>query len=721
MKKAKIIIFAIVVLATALIYSSFGFAREAVNLKLVYDGISHDYSNYKITLKVDNVEVTNLTMPPVIIDDRTYVPVKEIFTKLGAVVDWKSNTKEIYIGYGDRMIIMQIGSGVINNNGNIVLIPVAPRIVNDKTMIPVKYAAEAFGFGVHWDDATKTVYINTMGINYPINGSSNAPADNTSSGSDSNYGDTGDSSSAYQPAAVELSVDISPNNIIAMNYPETRITSIENRDNKSFVIKADSEISSVEKLLLEDNRFVLDIYNAETALPDKNLIINGSPYIAQIRSAQNRITPQKVTRIVFDLLEPTGFNVSISPDRKSLIFSFENNTITDVRLSKTGNSDILAIEGTSTPVVSVTPLTNPDRLAIDIPLSSLGTAKQPNLSGTYVISARMSQYTSSAVRIVLDLSTAVSYTVSNENSTTIIKISKPNYKNLSYNTATKTLTVSKGSNALFSASSVHHTDMYYMYKYVLSVPLDLSEYVGYGEYIIKDDYVSSVEINTLNGVTYFTVNENRILAVNVTEDQSNIYIKFLLPKEKYSKILVLDAGHGYNDPGAHGNGLVEKNLTLDIVLKTIALLEADGSVKVYATRVDDTYPDLNSRAAMADEVGDIFVSVHINSFTNPEKKGTEVYYYKHDNDDALGFKSSQMAAIFQKNLLNFLGTDDRRIKSEEFLVLKRTHIPAVLCEVEFISNPEAAAKLGTESFRMAAAQSIYTSIIETFSIYHPAR
>ena len=120
------------------------------------------------------------------------------------------------------------------------------------------------------------------------------------------------------------------------------------------------------------------------------------------------------------------------------------------------------------------------------------------------------------------------------------------------------------------------------------------------------------------------------------------------PKEVYKKIVLLDAGHGGKDPGASANGLVEKNLNLQIVQKIAKYLE-DRNIKVYLTRNADVYPENLTRANTANQIADIMVSIHMNS--GPiTANGTEVLYQIHSNDDGSKLTSKQLAETLQSHI-----------------------------------------------------------------------
>ena len=89
------------------------------------------------------------------------------------------------------------------------------------------------------------------------------------------------------------------------------------------------------------------------------------------------------------------------------------------------------------------------------------------------------------------------------------------------------------------------------------------------------------------------------------------------PRNDGKFTVVLDAGHGGHDPGNLGNGYLEKNIALNIVLKAGKLLEKQPDIKVIYTRKDDTFVDLFVRGEIANKAGaDLFVSVHCDSHTS---------------------------------------------------------------------------------------------------------
>lgn len=98
-------------------------------------------------------------VPPQIINNRTMVPMRAIFEALGANVYWLSESRSISATKLDSKIFMKIDNPVIIANGETVVLDVAPTIVDDRTLVPVRAVSESLNAEVSWDAATRTVYV----------------------------------------------------------------------------------------------------------------------------------------------------------------------------------------------------------------------------------------------------------------------------------------------------------------------------------------------------------------------------------------------------------------------------------------------------------------------------------------------------------------------------------------------------------------------------------
>ena len=185
------------------------------------------------------------------------------------------------------------------------------------------------------------------------------------------------------------------------------------------------------------------------------------------------------------------------------------------------------------------------------------------------------------------------------------------------------------------------------------------------------------------------------------------------------KVITIDPGHGGSDPGAIGpNGTMEKDITLAISKKLKAALEAKGA-KVNMTRTTDvdvygpnaSGPDeLQARVDVGTaNKSDIFVSVHINSFSNPNVGGISTYYYDKTQYD------TRLASRIQAKIADESGfAGDRGIQPGNLYVLRRSLMPAILLELGFISNPKEEALLKKDNVQQQFADEVAAGIESYF-------
>ena len=118
------------------------------------------YAQNDITVTINSVPVI-FDVQPRIINSRTMVPVRAIFESLGASVLWDSETRTVTAQNGARKVSMTIGRNEINIGEEVVVMDTVPMIINNRTFIPARFAAEAFDSSVEWDGENKTVQIIT--------------------------------------------------------------------------------------------------------------------------------------------------------------------------------------------------------------------------------------------------------------------------------------------------------------------------------------------------------------------------------------------------------------------------------------------------------------------------------------------------------------------------------------------------------------------------------
>jgi N-acetylmuramoyl-L-alanine amidase len=175
--------------------------------------------------------------------------------------------------------------------------------------------------------------------------------------------------------------------------------------------------------------------------------------------------------------------------------------------------------------------------------------------------------------------------------------------------------------------------------------------------------------------------------------------------------IVLDAGHGGRDPGAVGNGLREKDLTLTIVRHIGRLLSEYEGVEVHYTRTDDRFLELSERAEIANKLkADYFISVHINAGGGT---GFESFIYNGNVSNATVAYQNVIHAEIMKAIGN---VRDRGKKRANYAVLRQTNMPALLTENLFIDNAGDAAKLKSEQFLLQVAHGHVQGIVKAFGL-----
>ncbi|QHE63376.1 N-acetylmuramoyl-L-alanine amidase [Rossellomorea vietnamensis] len=177
------------------------------------------------------------------------------------------------------------------------------------------------------------------------------------------------------------------------------------------------------------------------------------------------------------------------------------------------------------------------------------------------------------------------------------------------------------------------------------------------------------------------------------------------------KLIVVDPGHGYDDPGASDNDVIEKEVNLGVSTKLKRNLDANGAYTIM-TREADTYPTLSERAELANKQGaDAFISVHTNAFpSNPNVDGTETYW----DDTYAAAKSQELATYINRELVDKLDTNNRGVKNVNFKVIRESTMPSVLVELAFLTNEEDAAKLKSDYYREQAAIGITNGVLTFF-------
>ena len=220
-------------------------------------------------------------------------------------------------------------------------------------------------------------------------------------------------------------------------------------------------------------------------------------------------------------------------------------------------------------------------------------------------------------------------------------------------------------------------------------------------------------------------------------------------------VIMLDPGHGGEDPGAIGpNKTREKDIVLQIARRLKALIDKEANMKAYMTRNEDVFIPLKVRVAKAQKQrADLFVSIHADAFTSGAARGSSVFalstkgatstaakflaqtqnaadliggvsksgdrYLDHTMFDMVQSLTINDSLKFGKEVLTRLGRVNKLHKNSVdqagFAVLKAPDIPSILVETAFLSNVEEERKLRTATFQQEVAESILAGIRAYFA------
>lgn len=199
-----------------------------------------------------------------------------------------------------------------------------------------------------------------------------------------------------------------------------------------------------------------------------------------------------------------------------------------------------------------------------------------------------------------------------------------------------------------------------------------------------------------------------------TMEENHLYIEFVPPAEVYDKILVIDAAGGGEDMGYQENGLVEKDVTLDIVKRLKLLLEG-SDIKVYYTRTEDVALSAESRAALANAVGaDMFISVRLNRSEDTAVYGTEALY--NGQYFIPEFGSIELADIVERNVVTCISGRGNGLYAagEADILIQDARVPVTAIQVGYISNEKEARLLQTDGYKDKIARGLYEAVSEAF-------
>lgn len=249
----------------------------------------------------------------------------------------------------------------------------------------------------------------------------------------------------------------------------------------------------------------------------------------------------------------------------------------------------------------------------------------------------------------------------------------------------------------------------------LIIPTDSPEFLYETPLVGSSRNISDVVMDYAGGKAVIEIVLDKVFETQKTCSGKYLYLDFVSPHEIYDKVVVIDAGHGGNAPGAAKQGICEKDIDLKIVKELKELLDGNENIGVYYTRLDDSNPSFDARSGLANKAeADLFISIHNNSMTGTkysEIHGTQVMYDEKKADK----ESKDFAKICLEEVTAACGSADKGlVKGNDIFIIRTAKVPTALIEVGFMTNTEELEKLNSKDYQKKTAKGIYNAIFRAF-------
>lgn len=573
-----------------------------------------------------------MPVPPAIVENRLLVGARFVAEAVGAEVGWNPATRQVTITRRSDMVIITLNKKEALVNGKTVVMEVPAQVVSDRTLVPLRFIAEALGGAAEWDQQTRTANI------------------------------------LRKPTAV------------------TDMKYIRDVGKTRLELSLSEPLLQVSPVETPEKAVLLDLYPAVITADKPFLILLDSLMRSAVLSVDGR-----TVRLNAQLWHQPTARQYLSPDGMTLTVEFAH-TITGINHTVDGRVPIVSIASNGRLNYSTLELSDPSRLVFDLAGVRLGKEipTTVDINQTPVSRIRAGQFSAAPeiARVVLDLvkshppeivSTDLGIQLKFIPQVDVIKADKLQGK------TRLTLPFSLPVDSLVTWAADRK-------QIQVHIPQGRSVMK---ESLIKvaDGTIDTVEVadGPLPNSMVITVSLPYYLGHTVVSKSGDASVIIdIISSPVYGKRIWVDAGHGKipggkDDPGAIGatTKVKEKDLNLWIAQELKKQLEGAGAV-VLMTRTGDEGIDFTERPDLVNKQRppvDLFLSIHHNSTTNSTTRGTETYYWTTNP------KSKILAEKIHPQLLKALGFPDRKVRQESFLVIQKTTMPAVLLELGYLSNP----------------------------------
>ncbi len=648
-------------------------------------------------------DVNGAVVYPLACDGTTYLPVRAISNLYGASIDWNGETKEVTIKRDNKIAkITNVTLKVIDD-------VICAVITTDNPLYDYKYTSLSEG--------ANRIYIDLQNSEFAI--SKTTQVINYGGVQQVRFGEQGNNVN-------RVVLDVEKIDTYTVVQSDDRCTTYLALSS-TFEILPDEQISDEILLASIGDNIYINSDDDEKPSGEDEGAVEEKPSGENISSGETSDNEPIYGEEDEEKDEDSGESLELTESEKASM-----NEVSSITYSSASGKTKISISGRYKYDSLV--LSDPVRLVIDIDNAYLNTGGLPEIEpvNQNIKEIRFSQNKKDVVRIVFELKEEVEYEITEKTRYIEVSFEEPEYENVRYEAFEDyaTLTLYDVNKSVFSKSELKRDNQ-------LTLGYNSSKFETERETIeVEDKFLDKIQIRTNKIILTGTGSTQ----YSMKQDGSNVVVTMTMPEKNDNEgdfVVLIDAGHGGTDPGAVNGDSLEKVYTLAIMLELKELLEDTPGIVVKASRTDDVFINREGRYdfILDNEDADLLVSIHINSLGNKNYKGAMTLYYNKPNEkDDYGITSKELATIIQSNLIDELDMIDRGIVVRDDLwILEQnsegmideidsnyegivTNLPAVLCEIGFLSNDEELARIKTEEFQESAAFAIYNGIMEAKEI-----
>lgn len=573
-----------------------------------------------------------MPVPPIIIEGRTLVGVRSVGEAIGGTVDWDPVKRAATVTRRSDTVVLTLGKQEALVNGKPQTMDVPAQLVGDRTMVPLRFIAEALGGAVEWNPDTKTANILRK-----------------------------------------------PTFITAMSYL---------RDvGKTSVVLTLSEPPASIKPQATDDSLTLDLYPAVIKTDQPTQL----PFDALMKAVGLQADGRTV-HLQAQLWNPPTYRYALSPDGTQLTIEFDY-TVTGIQYQQDGRIPVIYVAATGRLNYNTIDLADPNRLVLDLAGTHFSPLVPATMDAgpTLVSKVRTGLFTRNpdTARIVLETSRKHPYEIVSTDLGLLVRF-VPRIEAL---TTQKLQGKTRLTFATSLPVDAKVTVADNKRAITIEIPQAISSLTN-SVTQIADGTIDTVTVapGSAENSTLITVALPYYLGHNVvSKNGDSAVILEIITSPVYGKRIWIDAGHGKipggaNDPGTIGTTYKtrEVDMNLQVALELQKRLQDAGAI-VFMTRTGPEGIDFQQRPDVVNAQKppiDAFISIHHNSMDGgPAIRGTETYYW------SAYPKSAALAAKVHPAVVKALGFPDRKVRNDQgFVVIKKTLAPAILVELGYLSN-----------------------------------